>query len=45
MLKRSLSLEEIAYECGFSSHPHFTRVFRQRFRMTPHAFRRILTAT
>ena len=45
MLKRSFSLMDIAYECGFSSHPHFTRVFRQRFRMTPQAFRRIITAT
>jgi len=45
MLKRSLSLMDIAYECGFSSHAHFTRVFQQRFRMTPHVFRRVLRAT
>ncbi len=45
MLKRPFSLMDIAYECGFSSHAHFTRVFRQRFRMTPHVFRHILTAT
>jgi AraC family transcriptional regulator len=45
MLKRSLSLIDIAYECGFSSHAHFTRAFRQRFRTTPNAFRRILMAT
>jgi AraC family transcriptional regulator len=45
MLKRSLSLIAIAYECGFSSHAHFTRAFRQRFRTTPNAFRRILMAT
>lgn len=43
MLKRSFTLMDIAYECGFSSHAHFTRVFRQRFRMNPNVFRRILT--
>jgi AraC-like DNA-binding protein len=30
----------IALECGFSSATHFSHSFRQRFGMTPSAFRR-----
>jgi len=40
MLSGSLSLAQIAYECGFSDQSHFTRVFSQSVRMTPAAWRR-----
>jgi AraC family transcriptional regulator len=36
----SLSLTEIALECGFSSHSHMTRTFHELVGMTPSAFRR-----
>ena len=36
----SVSLTEIALECGFSSHSHLTRVFHQFVGMTPSAYRR-----
>jgi len=36
----SVSLTEIALECGFSSHSHMTRVFHQFVGMTPSAYRR-----
>ncbi len=36
----SLSVGGIAHNCGFKSHTHFTRMFRQRFGMTPLAWRR-----
>ncbi len=29
------SISEIAFNCGFSSSSHFSRLFRQRFEMTP----------
>jgi AraC-like DNA-binding protein len=38
----SVSLAEIALECGFSSHSHMTRVFHQLVGMTPSAYRRTL---
>jgi len=36
----SLSLAQIAYECGFSDQSHFTRVFTAAVRETPAAWRR-----
>jgi AraC family transcriptional regulator len=36
----ALSLIEIALECGFSSHSHMTRVFRQFLGVTPSEYRR-----
>jgi AraC family transcriptional regulator len=36
----SVSLTEIALECGFSNHSHMTRVFHQFVGMTPSAYRR-----
>lgn len=33
------SVGDIASQCGFTSHAHFTRVFRERFEETPVAFR------
>jgi AraC family transcriptional regulator len=38
----TLSLTEIALECGFSSHSHLTRVFRQILGATPSEYRRSL---
>jgi len=37
---RELSLVEIALDCGFSSHSHMTRVFRQFLGVTPSEYRR-----
>lgn len=37
--KRGLALSDIAYECGFSDQPHFTRIFKRRMGLTPGAFR------
>ncbi len=34
------SITEIALDCGFSSHSHFTRAFRERFGQTPNSYRR-----
>jgi len=36
----AFSLIEIALECGFSSHSHMTRVFRQFLGVTPSEYRR-----
>jgi AraC family transcriptional regulator len=36
----SLSLIDIAFACGFSSHAHFSTAFRSRFGFSPSAFRR-----
>jgi AraC-like DNA-binding protein len=35
----SLTLTELAYEFGFSSSAHFSRTFKERFGVTPSAFR------
>jgi AraC family transcriptional regulator len=35
----SLSLSEIAFTCGFSSHAHFSAAFRSRYGLTPSAYR------
>jgi AraC family transcriptional regulator len=40
MVKGSLSLAQIAYECGFADQSHFTRVFSAAGNMTPAAWRR-----
>ena len=37
--RRHINLVEIAMECGFSSHAHFSRSFRCAFGMTPSQFR------
>jgi AraC family transcriptional regulator len=34
------SITEIALACGFCSHSHLTRLFRERFGTTPNTFRR-----
>lgn len=33
------SISEIAFQCGFSSSSHFSRLFRERFEMTPRELR------
>ncbi|MFC0576182.1 helix-turn-helix domain-containing protein [Paraburkholderia solisilvae] len=33
--ERRMHIKEVAYRCGFSSHAHFSRVFRQRFGISP----------
>jgi transcriptional regulator GlxA family with amidase domain len=38
----TLSLTDIALECGFSSHSHLSRVFRQILGATPSEYRRSL---
>jgi AraC family transcriptional regulator len=38
----ALSLTDIALECGFSSHSHMTRAFRQLLGVTPSEYRRAL---
>src|SRR5215469_2418527 len=40
--KPALSLTDIALDCGFSSHSHMTRVFRQFLGVTPSEYRRAL---
>jgi AraC family transcriptional regulator, glycine betaine-responsive activator len=35
----SMALTEIALSCGFETPSHFSRVFKQRYGMTPHALR------
>jgi AraC family transcriptional regulator len=42
MRKRSTPLIDIAVACGFSSHAHFTNVFRSKFGMSPSQYRREL---
>ncbi|MBO6835733.1 MAG: helix-turn-helix domain-containing protein [Alphaproteobacteria bacterium] len=35
-----LAIGSIAFRCGFSSEPHFSRSFKERFGVSPSAFRR-----
>lgn len=42
MLDSRFNLLDIALECGFVGHAHFTKVFRQRFGISPSAFRKHL---
>ena len=42
LANRTLSLTDIALECGFSSHSHLSRVFRQVLGATPSEYRRSL---
>jgi AraC family transcriptional regulator len=43
MLDPSLSLADIALECGFADQPHFSRAFRQIKGMPPARFRALMT--
>ena len=45
IVKPSLSLTDIALDCGFSSHSHMTRTFRQLLGVTPGEYRRGAGAT
>jgi AraC family transcriptional regulator len=42
MQERSSALIDIAVACGFSSHTHFTKVFRSKFGVLPSQYRRSL---
>jgi AraC family transcriptional regulator len=42
LVSPTLSLTDIALECGFSSHSHLSRVFRQVLGATPSEYRRSL---
>jgi len=35
----SLSIADITYECGFENHTHFSRIFKEKFRVSPSQFR------
>ena len=39
--EHSVSLIDIALDCGFSSHAHFSNTFRQIVRVTPSEYRRV----
>lgn len=39
LFDRNLSLAQIAYDCGFSSHSHMTRLFRQHYGVSPKEMR------
>jgi AraC-like DNA-binding protein len=32
------TIKKIAYECGFASHAHFSRMFKARYQMTPREY-------
>jgi AraC-like DNA-binding protein len=43
--RQEVSLSEIAYACGFSSHPHFSLVFKKATGLTPQEYRRSMEIT
>ena len=44
LVETELSLEEIAYLCGFSAASHMSRTFKEAYQMTPSAYRKARTA-
>ena len=40
--KSDLPVQEVSYQCGFSSHAYFTQVFKLKEQMTPGSFRQSL---
>ncbi|CAB3756484.1 helix-turn-helix transcriptional regulator [Paraburkholderia solisilvae] len=36
--RSNISIGEIAYSCGFTNHAHFSRVFKERFGMSPSGY-------
>ncbi|MBE6550015.1 MAG: helix-turn-helix transcriptional regulator [Ruminococcaceae bacterium] len=38
LINTSMTLSEIAYECGFSSQSYFSSVFKQKMKITPRAY-------
>ncbi len=38
LVQNEKSITDIAYECGFSSHSHFTKVFKKHTLLTPYEF-------
>lgn len=45
LLTTGQSVTDIAADCGFASGSYFTKLFRERFRMTPMAYRKKRTGT
>lgn len=41
MLVEGLSLEEVAYGCGFNTYSHFSRTFAARYGMSPRTYRQL----
>ncbi|MDF2723949.1 MAG: AraC family transcriptional regulator [Paenibacillus sp.] len=41
MAVEGLSLEEVAYSCGFHTYSHFSRTFSARYGMSPRAYRQL----
>lgn len=41
MLVEGLSLEEVAYSCGFNTYSHFSRLFAARYGMSPRTYRQL----
>lgn len=41
----AMTIEQIAYECGFADHSHFTHSFRRLFGMSPTSYARQLSAS
>jgi AraC-like DNA-binding protein len=41
MINSRLNIAQIAYECGFYDHSHFTRQFRKKFGISPKDYRRL----
>lgn len=39
LLNTKLSIDEIAYLCGFSSQPHFSNIFKKYFKISPSKYR------
>jgi AraC family transcriptional regulator of arabinose operon len=44
MLHDGITLQEIAYLCGFSNYTHFNRLFRSRFGMSPSQYNKLMRA-
>lgn len=43
LLRRDISVADVAFQCGFSSHSHFGKWFRELTGMTPKAYRNSYT--
>ncbi|MFD0959040.1 helix-turn-helix domain-containing protein [Paenibacillus chungangensis] len=40
MLLPGMTLQEIAYQCGFANYTHFNRIFRSRFQLSPSEYKK-----
>jgi len=36
----SLTIQQVCYKCGFNDVPHFCRIFKRMFQITPKEFRK-----